>query len=96
MSVNAVTIPLDYDGYVYVGHAQGVFEPETGRKVPYYNMFVIFPARNAENSDYHASGFRADKLKCVGPDVWDGLNYGDKIRVFCDPRGRVIQAALDQ
>ena len=88
MGNNAVTIPLDYDGYVYVGHAQGVFEPETGRKVPYYNMFVISPARNAENSDYHASGFRAD--------VWDGLNYGDRIRVFCDPRGRVIQAALDQ
>ena len=96
MSVNAVTIPLDYDGYVYVGHAQGVFETETGRKVSYCNMFVISPAKNVENSDYHASGFKSEKLKCVGPDVWDGFNVGDKIRVFCDPKGRVIQAALDQ
>ena len=35
-------VSTEYQGYVYVGWAQGFFESERG-KYPYYQMYVISP-----------------------------------------------------
>ena len=43
-----------YSGYVFLGWAQGRFEPEQGRKMPYYNMFVLSPVSSFQSEDYKA------------------------------------------
>lgn len=90
-----IKIDLDYQGYVFLGWASGTFEPNPGRRIPYYNMFVFSPVSTYESDDYKASGFKAEKKKCLTPDVWNGLNPGDKVRLFFDDKGRVIEAALE-
>lgn len=89
------TVDMEYQGYVFLGCASGTFEPEKGRKVPYHNMFVFSPASTYESDDYKASGFKAEKKKCLTPDVWNGLTPGDKVRLFFDDKGRIIEAALE-
>ena len=48
-----------YSGYVFLGWAQGRFEPEQGRKMPYYNMFVLSPVSSFQSEDYKAYGLKA-------------------------------------
>ena len=50
-----------YSGYVFLGWAQGRFEPEQGRKMPYYNMFVLSPVSSFQSEDYEAYGLKAEK-----------------------------------
>ena len=88
-------VNVGYQGYVFLGWAQGQFEPEKGGKRPYFNMFVISPASSWTSEDYQAFGLKAEKKKCLSADVWEGLNVGDKVRLFFDDKGRVISAALD-
>ena len=85
-----------YSGYVYLGWAQGRFEPEQGRKMPYYNMFVLSPVSSFQSEDYKAYGLKAEKKKCLSEKVWEGLEPGDKVRLFFDDNGRIIEAALDE
>lgn len=89
------SIDLAYQGYVFLGWAAGMFELKDGSKRPYYNMFVFSPVSTFESDDYKASGFKAEKKKCVNPDVWRGLEPGDKVRLFFDDKGRVIESALE-
>ena len=89
-------VDIGYQGYVFLGWAQGQFEPEKGgQKRPYFNMFVIAPVSSWTSEDYQAFGLKAEKKKCLAPAVWDGLNVGDKVKLFFDDKGRVISAALD-
>lgn len=90
-----VSIDLTYQGYVFLGWASGMFEPKPGEKRPYHNMYVFSPVSTYESEDYKASGFKADKKKCVSPKVWEGMNPGNKVRLFFDDKGKVIEAALD-
>ncbi len=85
-----------YQGYVFLGWASGMFETKDGRKLPYHNMFVFSPVSTYESEDYKASGFKAEKKKCVSPDVWTGLEPGSKVKLFFDDKGRIIEAALDE
>ena len=85
-----------YSGYVFLGWAQGGFEPEQGRKMPYYNMFVLSPVSSFQSEDYKAYGLKAEKKKCLSEKVWEGLEPGDKVRLFFDDKGRIIEAALDE
>ena len=85
-----------YSGYVFLGWAQGRFEPEQGRKMPYYNMFVLSPVSSFQSEDYKAYGLKAEKKKCLSEKVWEGREPGDKVRLFFDDKGRIIEAALDE
>ena len=85
-----------YSGYVFLGWAQGRFEPEQGRKMPYYNMFVLSPVSSFQSEDYKAYGLKAEKKKCLSEKVWEGLEPRDKVRLFFDDKGRIIEAALDE
>ncbi len=85
-----------YQGYVFLGWASGMFEAAKDRKLPYYNMFVFSPVSTYESEDYKAFGFKAEKKKCISPDVWTGLEPGNKVKLFFDDKGRVIEAALNE
>ena len=87
-----------YRGYVFLGWASGLFDAETKtgtEKRPYYNMYVFSPVSDFRSDEYEASGFKAEKKKCVSPDVWEGQEPGDKVKLFFDDKQKVIQAALD-
>ena len=89
-------VDMEYQGYVFLGCAQGRFESDNkGEKRPYYNMYVFSPVSTYTSEDYQAFGFKAEKKKCLSPDVWQGLNPGDRVKLFFDDKGRVQAAALD-
>ena len=96
---NTFTVAEDYTGYVFVGYAQGRFDAETKdgmEKRDYFNMYVISPVSSYQSEDYMAQGFKAEKKKCVSPDVWKELKPGDRVRLFFDDKNRVVLAALDE
>ena len=89
-------VDTEYRGYVYLGHTHGMYEPrDGGDKRPYFNMYVISPVSTYSSEDYQASGFKAEKKKCLNAEVWQGFNPGDKVRLFFDDKGRVQASALD-
>ena len=85
-----------YPGYVFVGWAAGQFENDRGEKVPYANMFVLARASGYESEDYKAFGMKAEKKKCLSPEVWKGLEIGNRVKLFFDDKQRVLMAALDE
>ncbi len=89
------TVDTEYQGYVFLGSAQGLFDARDGRKLPYFNMFVFSPVSTYSSPDYQASGFKAEKKKCLNAEVWQGFNPGDKVKLYFDDKGRVQTAALD-
>lgn len=92
-----IKIDPAYRGYVFLGWAAGLFEAKTrtGTEMrPYYNMYVVSPVSDFVSDEYEASGYKAEKKKCVGPDVWEGLEPGDKVKLFFDDKQKVIEAAL--
>ena len=96
MGKEEFVVDPEYQGYVFLGWAKGQFEAQNGRgKLPYFNIFVLSPVTDWTSEDYEAFGFKAEKKKCLGADVWEGLNPGDKVRLFFDDKGRVVSAALD-
>jgi len=88
-------VDTSYSGYVYVGHAVGNVLKDDGEKQPYYNMYVISPVSSYTSVDYAAVGMKAEKKKCVTPDVFTGLTPGDKVKLFFDDKQRVIMAEID-
>jgi len=89
-------VDTEYQGYVFLGSAQGRFEPRNGgEKRPYFNMYVLSPVSTYSSEDYQASGFKAEKKTCLSADVWQGFNPGDKVKLFFDDKGRVQASALD-
>lgn len=96
---NNFNVATDYTGYVFVGWAMGRFDAETPtgtEKRDYFNMYVISPVSDYQSEDYMAQGMKAEKKKCVSPDVWKELKPGDRIRLFFDDKNRVVMAALDE
>lgn len=90
-------VDTGYPGYVFVGYAEGQFQPENGGdKRPYYNMYVLTPVSGYESEDYKAFGMKADKKKCLSSDVWKDLEIGSRVKLFFDDKQRVVMAALDE
>lgn len=90
-------VSSEYEGYVYVGNARGnIRDEETGEKRAYHQMFVLSPVSTFISEDYEAHGYKAEKKKCLNADVWEGLNPGDRVKLFFDDKGRVVMAALDE
>ena len=90
-----IIIDMAYGGYTFVGHAEGQFETKQGEMRPYFHMYVLSPVSSFISENYEAEGLKADKKKCIGPDVWAGFNPGDKVKLFFDDKQRVVMAALD-
>lgn len=95
------TVDPAYSGYVFMGWAMGRFEADRpdkqGKEMrPYYNMYVITPVSSFVSDDYQASGMKAEKKKCVSSDVWEGLNVGDRVRLFFDDKKNVVMAVLEE
>ena len=81
-------VDTSFTGYVFVGGQYGKFKAQSGDMVEYCNMFVLCqPADASEN--HHPFGLKADKLKCTSPAAFEGLQPGDRLRVFFDKYGRV-------
>lgn len=90
-------VSTNYPGYVFVGCAEGQFQPEGGGdKRSYYNMYVLSPVSGYESEDYKASGMKAEKKKCLSSDVWKDLEIGNRVKLFFDDKQRVVMAALDE
>ncbi len=85
----------NYEGYVYVGNAKGNFEDDNGEMRPYYNMYVISPVSKFTSEDYSASGWKAEKKKCVSDTIWQDLVPGMQVKLFFDDKKRVVMAAID-
>lgn len=96
METTDFIVSTEYPGYVFVGCAHGQFIPE-GSSTPraFANMFVLSPVSDFESDDYQAQGFKAEKKKCIDASVFEGLEPGDRCKLFFDDRGRVIMAAQD-
>ena len=92
---NEFIITSEYFGYVYVGNAFGNFEADNGKSQPFANMYVISPVSSYESDDYHASGWKAEKLKAVDKSVWRDLQIGDRVKLFFDDKKRVVMAVVD-
>lgn len=93
------TVTSEYEGYVFVGWAAGRFDADlqdgSTEKKDYFNMYVISPVSSFKSEDYQAFGMKAEKKKCVSPDVWKDLTPGDRVKLFFDDKKRVVMAALD-
>lgn len=92
---NGIIVDVSYAGYTFVGWAMGRFDAETAtgmEKRPYFNMYVLTPVSSFTSEDYTAAGLKAEKLKCIGADVWQNLTPGDKVRLFFDDKKRVVLA----
>lgn len=94
-------VDTEFVGYTYVGHASGKFD--TGRmivgngqnvseKQPYANIYVLQPVSSFQSEDYQGFGLKAQKLKCISPDVWANLELGEQVQLFFDDKKRVQMA----
>ena len=92
---NEFIVTSDYSGYVYVGNAYGNFEDQSGKIMPFANIFVLSPVSSYESNDYHATGFKAEKLKCSSHDVWKDLQIGDRVKLYFDDKKRVVLAVAE-
>lgn len=87
----------EYNGYTYLGEAHGRFKTDNGDMRDYCNIYVACPVSDYESDDYHASGFKAEKKKCISFDALSqGFKPGDRVRLFFDDKQRVVMVALDQ
>ena len=89
-------VSTEYPGYVFLGWAMGKFETKDGRRQPYYNMYVLSPVSTYTSEDYQAEGMKAEEKKCLSSEVWDGLEPGNRVKLFFDDKGRVVMAALEE
>lgn len=82
--------------YIFVGCAEGRFEiqdgPDKGKMRDYANMFVISPVSDYKSDDYQASGFKAEKLTCLSPEVWKHLTPGEKCTLYFNEKKQVALA----
>ena len=82
--------------YIFVGCAEGQFEIKDGSKKgemqPFANMYVISPASTYASDDFHAEGFKAEKLKSLSPAVWKDLTVGEFCTLYFDDKGKVALA----
>lgn len=89
-------VSSEYPGYVFVGCASGQFTPQgSSEPVAFANMYVLSPVSNFSSEDYEAQGFKAEKVKCLSPDVFKDLQIGDRVKLFFDDKRRVQLAVQD-
>lgn len=83
--------------FIYVGNAVGNTTIEDGErkgeKRPYVNMYVLSPVSTYTSDDYKAFGFKAEKMKCISPDVWKDLTLGELCQLYFDDKKRVALAS---
>ena len=88
----------NYDGYVYVGHAQGNSEQEredpvtkqkVAVKVPYCNVYILQPCSTYVSEDYAAWGMKAVQYKCLNRQCLESLVPGEQVNLFFDEKKRV-------
>lgn len=73
---------------IFVGYQYGTFKADNGDRVEFCSVFVLEDF-GEETADYHFKGQKASKYKCVKPDVWAGINIGDKVECFFDSKHRI-------
>lgn len=73
---------------IFVGYHYGTFTAKNGDRVEFCSAFVLEDF-GRETADYHFKGQKASKYNCVKPDVWAGINIGDKVMCFFDSKGRI-------
>jgi len=86
--------------YIFVGCAEGRYEAEikddSGKTMKvlkdYANMYVVYPVSDYRSDDYQASGFKAEKMKCISPAVWKDLTPGEKCSLYFDEKKTVVLA----
>ncbi len=86
----------EYQGYVYVGNAQGNFVNDKGVKQSFCNIFVVSPVSTYQSEDFQAHGFKAEKLKCASSEVWRDLDIGTRVKLFFDAKKVCVMAVIDQ
>ena len=59
-------------------------------------MYVLSPVSTFASEDYQAEGMKAEKKNCLSSEVWDGLEPGNRVKLFFDDKGRVVMAALEE
>lgn len=83
--------------YIFVGHAEGQFEvkdgPNKGKKQAFCHMFALTPVSDFASDDYHAAGFKAEKLRCASPAVWKDLTPGELCNLYFDSKSVVVLAS---
>lgn len=83
--------------YIFVGYAEGQFEikdgPNKGKKQGYCHMFCLTPVSDFESEDYHAEGYKAEKLKCSSPAVCKDLTPGELCNLYFDDKKVVVLAS---
>jgi len=89
-------VSTGYQGYIFVGWASGQFKNDQGKMTPYANMFVLSPVSSFESEDYKAYGMKAEKKKCLSPEIWKDLEIGARVKLFFDDKQRVVMATLDE
>ncbi len=91
-------VSSSYEGYVYVGHAQGNSEqerenPKTKQKetvkVPYCNVYILQPCSTYVSEDYQAWGMKAVQYKCLNRECLKSLIPGEQVNLFFDEKKRV-------
>ena len=88
MDEKEIIIDTSFGGYTFVGAQYGRFKPQgEDNERDYYNMFVITSFVSGGNNN--TVGVKAEKLRCLSADVWQGLKPGDKLIVNFDRFGRV-------
>lgn len=69
-----IIIEIAYNGYVFVGWAEGRFQTDRGEMMPYTNIFVFSPVSNYESENYQAAGMKAEKSNACpqrSGRIWD-------------------------
>ena len=80
--------------YTIVGWSWGTFTTQDGRTMPYANLYVVSPVNQQQSETYHAVGYKAEKLSCVSPAVWESASLEincDALLVF-NKQGKVTYA----
>lgn len=76
--------------YTFCGYQYGSFTLEnSGELVKYCNIYVISPMEGKEQKDRRFGGYKAEKLKCTSPDVFEGIKPQDKVKLVFNRYGRV-------
>lgn len=78
----------------FLGAAKGKFKTEAGELRDYYSLFCFSPVSQQSSDTYSAFGYKAEKLRCVSPDIWEGFSPFDQVDLYYDRYGRVCRAVL--
>ena len=74
---------------IFVGFGYGNFVNDRGAKQAYCNVFVLEPFAGEENEDYHYGGQKAVKYGCTSPELFVGIDFGQKVMCFFDSRKKI-------